>query len=515
MKDLTIEDTSEIEVQPKPTDTAAVRVAPVLLQLTGEGAGHRLPLRDGAVIGRGRDVAIRLEASDVSRQHARIIRTTAGELFVEDLTSANGTWINGERVDRHTLEVGDRLQIGSGTLFLVTLTCPLEEQLLQEQRMEATGQLAGGVAHEFNNLMTVMLNDLRFVREHLQQGKGEEHEVIECLDDVERAAQRTTELTRQLLGFARRGRRAKRPVEVGRLIEDAKQLIAASLTPAISLSVEVEPALVVEGDAGQLYQVLVALALNARDAMPEGGALSMRARSTEVSEEQTLQLPSLAVGRHAVISVQDTGQGMEPQIASKVFEPFFTTKGPSKGSGLGLAMAHGIVRSHGGHIRVESRVGWGTTFEVYLPAVPAASREEAARPTSRGAPAIGSMVLVVEDVELERRVVVRLLEQLGYRAIGAADGREAIRVFKEQQAQIKIVVLDLILPGLSGKETFRVLRRIDPKIKVLLVSGYVDESRVADLIKEGAIRFLSKPYDGRVLGEAIAAALGTGALDLT
>jgi signal transduction histidine kinase/ActR/RegA family two-component response regulator len=477
----------------------------VLLALSGTEVGSRFNLGAETVLGRHSDATIQVTTEDVSRHHARITRGADGDYVVEDLESDNGTWVNGTRVLQQVLRFGDTLQLGATTAFLFTHSSPLEEQLLQEQRLESIGLLAGGVAHEFNNLMAAVLADLQYLREHLQQGMHTPDSALKTLGNAELAAHRVASLTLQLQGFARRGKLESRPVDLSRLVEDVRPLVARALGADITLRVEMPPNLVVLGDPALLHQALMNLCLNARDAMPEGGALSIRGSLVDLDEQQVSQLSPLKAGKHVLITVQDTGVGMDAETSGKIFEPFFTTKGPDLGTGLGLAAVHGVVKSHGGHIRVESEPGWGTSFQILLPAAKLVRADESEKRTV-SVPAVQRTVLLVEDVDAERRGLAQLITQLGYRVLPVADGREAIRVFNDQRAFICLVVLDLVLPGLGGRDTFRWLRKIDGQVKVLLISGYVSAERAQDLILEGAVGFLTKPLEKETLSHAIAAA---------
>ncbi len=504
------EDTIPVEMRQISTNSSELGPTFYLTMLMGTSAGKRFVLEKDVIIGRDPEATIQLAAGDISRHHAQIYRTEAGDYLLEDLQSQNGTLVNGVRVGRHLLKVGDKIQFGASSLFLFTHYSPLEDQLNQEQKLESIGRLAGGVAHDFNNLMAIVLANIDFLRQTLMQEIGERDELIESMNSIELAAKRASDLTRQLLGFARRGKYENRPMDISLIFEEAVGFIRRSFDPSIIILVNIQPNLIVTGDSVQLHQVLMNLCVNARDAMPIGGTLTIKGSLTTVREEQALKIPSLLPGPYVLLTVQDTGLGMDKDTCKKIFEPFFTTKELGKGSGLGLATVYGIIKNHGGHIEVDSAVGQGTTFSVYLPTADMVSRELSAKPTLSIAPAIGSTILFVEDVETERKTTTKLLERLGYQVIEAQDGREAVKLFMKHRQEIKLVLLDMILPNLSGTETFRWLRKIDPQIKVLITSGYIDEERASDLLAQGALGFLPKPHRTELLQSAVLVALCSG-----
>jgi PAS domain S-box-containing protein len=363
----------------------------------------------------------------------------------------------------------------------------LEDQLLQAQKMESIGTLAGGIAHDFNNILGTMVGYLGLLKEELPPDTRL-HSYVEV---VERSAMRASEMTRQLLGFARRGKFEVQPVDLAALCNDVVQLFRTTLDGKIELRTHFPDDLPdVDGDSGQLHHVVLNLCMNARDAMPDGGIL-------EVSLAPALA-PDPGAGdatplRHYVaLSVRDSGSGMDEHVRARIFEPFFTTKEPGKGTGLGLPMVYGIVHNHGGFLGVRSAVGRGTTVQVYLPVAQGAVEEDGMdTDVAEGA---DEMILVVDDEEPLCNLLRDVLVRRGYRVMIATGGEEAVRLYQQHRDEIDLVVLDMMMPGMSGKETFNAIRAIDPNARVLLSSGYTQEGAAQDVLRRGARGFLQKPY---------------------
>jgi two-component system, cell cycle sensor histidine kinase and response regulator CckA len=485
-----------------------------LIILVGTGAGRTYTIdEDELVIGRALEAHVHLPADDVSRRHARIYRTSVdGPFAVEDLSSRNGTLVNGVPVKQQVLHLGDKIRVGAKTILMFTQFDELEDQLLQSQKMESIGRLAGGVAHDFNNLLGAILANTSFLRGLGPQACFDDRDVVASIEDIETAARRAADLTKQLLGFARRGNYEKRPVDVMSLLDEIKALSSRTFEKKVTVTVTSPPELTLLGDASQLHQVLMNLCINARDAMPDGGDLSIIAELVHLSEDQVLTLPFLMPGDFVVISVRDNGVGMDAETLRRAFEPFFTTKGPGKGTGMGLATAYGIVKNHGGHIQAESELGKGSAFKVYLPAADRPTAKvlgiEAEFSQQGGTRKIhAGLVLVVEDEEIFRNSARRLLEGMGFGVLCAVDGVEAIKVFQSHRDLIQLVLLDMIMPEMGGVETFHELRKIKPQVKVLLNSGYTELHSVRALLAAGAEGFLQKPYDAGALAEAISKAM--------
>jgi len=379
----------------------------------------------------------------------------------------------------------------------------LQEQLLQAQKMESIGQLAGGIAHDFNNSLQVTLANAGFIKDDPDDARR----VAECASEIETAGVRATELTAQLLAFGRRQSITVKSVDLNSLIEGDLNLLRRVLPASIAINFtqSAQPATGLV-DPGQFGQVVTNLILNARDAMPAGGQLTIETENVLFDEAYQLAHPWAPIGRHVVVSVTDTGQGIGPAEQPRVFEPFFTTKQEGRGTGLGLAMVHGIVRQHGGVIRLESEVGKGTTFRLYWPSADAAAASIA--PTKEVLlPQQGAeTILVVEDEDAVRRIVERILTSAGYEVLTAVDGEEALELFAKFNERINLVLLDAVMPKRSGREVYEEIRR-GHQTAVLFMSGYTASSLPDDFLAENQLEVLAKPYTAEVLLNKVRAAI--------
>ena len=380
----------------------------------------------------------------------------------------------------------------------------LEAQLLQAQKMEAVGRLAGGVAHDFNNLLTVISGSAEFVLLDLENREGVRDDVME----IRRAAQRGANLTRQLLTFSRRQVIRPRDVEVNTVVREAGKLLGRLIGEDIEVVTQLSSnAPVIHMDVGQLEQALVNLAVNARDAMPSGGKLTITTGEVTIDASSTARHAQLVSGHYAMIEVSDTGVGMDATTQARIFEPFFTTKEPGKGTGLGLSTVFGTVTQAGGAVSVDSRPGSGSTFTLYLPAAPSSAQlhtsGEHASPVAGGS----ETILLVEDDPRVRRVSRRTLEEHGYRVIEASSGAEALMLAESWPAPIDLVVTDVVLPELNGRETAEALEVLRPGIRVLFVSGYTADALLHHRVTESGAPFLEKPFTVEALAGAVRAAL--------
>ncbi len=368
----------------------------------------------------------------------------------------------------------------------------MERQLLQSQKMESLGRLAGGVAHDFNNMLTVILGQAEYL-----SGRETDPLKRECLAAVERAAQRSADLTRKLLAFGRRGMNVVEETSVQAVVRDCVVMLAPSLRPNVRLDLELDDTWSVDADPSQLSQVVLNLCLNANDAMPDGGPIRVATRDV------LLDLPSGGPAEFVELRVSDTGVGIAEDVKSRIFEPFFSTKPGSlvSGTGLGLATVDGVVHLHGGSVTVESAVHEGSTFTVRLPR--GRLKRDAAVAPPRRLPA-GGRILVVDDEPMVRNVATTALETFGFDAVVATDGIEAVRLFSEHHTTLAGVLLDLKMPRMGGSEAFAVLRGIDPTVPILICSGYGDNEEVERLIRGGARGLLMKPFNLKDFGEALA-----------
>ncbi len=387
----------------------------------------------------------------------------------------------------------------------VTVERETQRQIQQQERLAAVGQLAGGIAHDFNNLLTtVMLHaDMTLGQPNLSPHVAQALEII--VDETRKAAN----LVRQILDFSRRSPIKTQPIDLAPFIEGAIEVLERTIPESISLRLEMEAGEhVVDADPTRIQQVLVNLVLNARDAMPGGGELRV-ALSSVVTGSGEPPVADMPAGEWVCLAVSDTGAGIPPDVLPHVFEPFFTTKEPGEGAGLGLAQVYGIVTQHNGHIGVDTEVGEGTTFRVYLPAC--WDREEAlADETVLVVPeGRGETVLLVEDQERIREVGREVLESLGYRVLTAANGQEALGIFTAT-GDIALVITDLVMPEMGGRELARELLKRNPALKVLAITGYTMREDLADLMEEGFLGLVHKPFDMETLAEVVRQALDAG-----
>jgi PAS domain S-box-containing protein len=364
-----------------------------------------------------------------------------------------------------------------------------ETQLHHAKKMEAVGQLAGGVAHDFNNLMQAVLANVE-----LALAKASPSAMLkEYLHEIAGAGRRAAELTKQLLVFSRRQPLHPVRIDLNGLLESLVNLLRRLLPENIAIDLRARPGLdSVNADPTQLEQVIINLCVNARDAMEGGGKLTIETENAVLDERDCEIHPWARQGRFVRLRVTDTGAGMTPEVLERVFDPFFTTKGSQRGTGLGLATVYGIVQQHGGMVHVESEVGRGTTFRVYLPAEdgPAIAIEKSSAPTTMR-PHGRETILVAEDEELVRRPVVRVLEGAGYRTLAASSGIEAIRILRDHP-QVALVLLDVVMPEMGGPDAWERMRELRPDLRVIFASGYADERYRSRLPPDADV--LEKPF---------------------
>ncbi|MFZ9898776.1 MAG: ATP-binding protein [Gemmatimonadaceae bacterium] len=388
----------------------------------------------------------------------------------------------------------------------------LEEQLRQSQKMEAVGQLAGGIAHDFNNLLTIVRGNLDLVRDDRTLSV----DTREMLDEIARAAGRAADLTRQLLAFGRKQTLRVTVFSLNETVTGLEPMLRRVVGPSITLSTEAsEGEIQIRSDRGQLDQVVMNLVLNARDAMREGGAIQLTTRLVRVVEPRIVALGDvMPAGVYAELAVADTGEGIAADDLNRIFEPFYTTKPVGQGTGLGLAMVHGIVRQSHGFVNVESARGIGTTMRLLFPVATATEPEAVApstpaRSTATSAPARGNQtILVAEDEAAVRRLIRTLLHREGYTILEAANGREALEIVASYQGPIHLVVSDVMMPELTGTALTKELHKAHPALPVLLISGYTTPEGIGDVDGIGT-RFLGKPFTTVALTDAVRTALAS------
>ncbi len=371
-------------------------------------------------------------------------------------------------------------------------------QLLRSQKMESVGRLAGGVAHDFNNLLTVINATVDLAMPDAPPGTALQRD----LEEIRGASNRAAALTRQLLAFSRQQVLHQEAIGLNDLIAGFLKLLRRVIGEDVAVQVELaSTSPTVLADAGQLEQVLMNLSVNARDAMPDGGTLTIRTAGVHLQEEDAARHDTMRPGDYALIEVVDTGSGMDRKTQAMIFEPFFTTKAPGKGTGLGLSTVYGIIKQMGGGIWVSSEVGVGTTFKIYLPLVVSAHTVRHAPPTAQ--PTSGTeTILVVEDEAAIRTVVRRVLERVGYTVLDAASGSEALELLGDLQGPLDLVITDLVMPGMSGAELAAELRRTRPGLRILMTSGYSADVVEGKIVPGVDFHFISKPYTaGELTGE--------------
>ena len=379
----------------------------------------------------------------------------------------------------------------------------LEQQLNQAQKMEAVGRLAGGVAHDFNNMLTVITSYGELLLGDLDAGDRRRGD----LEEILRAARGASTLTRQLLAFSRQEVIQPRPISVNATLAGTEKMLKRVIGEDITLQSDLaaEPSTVL-CDPGQLEQIVMNLVVNARDAMPQGGRVRIATTTSTLDEAALRDHPFARPGRYVLLTVSDTGIGMDAATREHFLEPFFTTKEQGKGTGLGLATVYAIAKQAGGFVGVESAPGEGASFTVFLPAIDAPpSRVEGE--TTAELPRGRETVLLVEDATAVRSVIRRMLEQLGYTILDAADGQLALEVASRHQGPIDLVITDIVMPALGGRELAERLRRVRPDIRILYTSGYTDDAIVRSVVQDARVVFMQKPFTPEVLARRVRQAL--------
>ena len=367
----------------------------------------------------------------------------------------------------------------------------LEQQLIQSQKMEAVGRLAGGVAHDFNNLLTVILGYNEMLRE---QVKGDPV-AMDYVGEVSQASQRASSLTNQLLAFSRRQVSVPRVVDLNELVRNIDKMLGRIIGEDIRLEMRLDPSLpLVKVDPTHIDQVIMNLAVNSRDAMPEGGGLTIETTHVHLSEEYAASHIELLPGLYAMLSVSDTGMGMDAATRLRIFEPFFTTKERGKGTGLGLSIVYGIVKQNGGEILVYSEVGRGTVFKIYIPAAQEAAQAlPVAGEEITAEPAIGT-ILLVEDEDQVRNLTRSMLTRQGYRVLDFASAADALRLLREDTEPIDLLLTDMVMPQMGGLELAREAQAVRPGIKTVFMSGYSDASVTSQGMITAETPFIQKPF---------------------
>ncbi len=483
---------------PSQPDNPIIYASPGSLRLTGYAAEE--------VIGRNCRF---LQGKDTDLAAVACLREAfrAGETCTVELRNyrKDGTPFWNELSISPVRDADGRLTHFVGVQVDVTARRSLEEQYRQAQKMDAIGRLAGGVAHDFNNLLTIINGYSELVLGSLPASDP----LRELMGSVIHAGERAAGLTRQLLAFSRKAIIEPKVLDLKVMVIDVERMLRRIVGEDIDLAVAGDPEVgAVRADPGQVEQVIMNLVVNARDAMPQGGRITIEVRNADLDEIYTDTHPDARVGPHILLAVTDTGCGMDSATIARVFEPFFTTKG-EHGTGLGLATVHGIVKQAGGHVAVSSEVGHGSTFKVYLPRI---QREPIVSESRRSLFVIqrgGETILLVEDEDGVRALTRHVLRSSGYMVLEARNGAEAVRIGGEHQGPIDLLVTDVVMPRMSGGEVAKFLKAIHPGIKVLFLSGYTDDEVVRHGILEAEVAFLQKPFTPTSLAGKVREVLDT------
>jgi PAS domain S-box-containing protein len=379
----------------------------------------------------------------------------------------------------------------------------LESRLLRSQRLESVGRLASGIAHDLNNILAPMLMSAPVLREAIK-----DPDIRQLVDSIESSAVRGAGVIKQLLTFSRGVEGERVPVQLKSLVLDMLNIIRETFPKNIVAARETPSnAWLVRGDATQLHQILMNLCVNARDAMPDGGKLTLELENVEVNEAVARMNPGASPGHYVALGVTDTGTGISPENLDRIFEPFFTTKEVGQGTGLGLSTVIGIVKSHNGFIQVNSRVGQGTQFKVYLPACETARGGEKKLKPDPLTQGQGELVLLVDDEESIRRVARQTLERHGYRMIEASDGTQGLAQYTQHQSEVRLVITDVVMPFMDGLALIRALRQLNPQIKIIAMSGHQSRASASHLPPKLVQALLAKPFDAAELLRALKQAL--------
>jgi signal transduction histidine kinase len=473
---------------------------PQLTIVNGPGAGQRFNIDDGAVIGRSPDVQIVIDHEDVSRAHARVWRGDEDAFYLEDLQSRNGTFVAGVRIERQRLKYGDRIRIGSEVEFELAASLGLNDHLAQKHRFEMLGRLGVGAAHDVHNLLTVVSASATGLKEMLIARGLSDRELLECASDVVLASARAGHFAAAMMDFARGGRNERSVIDLSALIGEALQMLKPTLAPRFVLDDRRSPEVLVLGNRSDLLQIFLSLGWNALDAMPHGGTLSVE---TTLLDQAPAGIEFSRGQRVAVLSVTDTGVGMDDEITQRVFDPFFTTKGQGQGYGLGLTTVRDLVALSGGHVRLISTPQEGSRFDVFLPALNTSAlrlvntlqRPPRARANS------ARKILLVDGDGVIRRTLARLLRSSGYDVTESGTGEQALAYLDRNPAAL--VIVDAKTDVVDGAKLHQHFSAIDPHICTILCVSAASVDAPHGMLPRSDLTVLRKPFSFQQLLEVV------------
>jgi signal transduction histidine kinase/ActR/RegA family two-component response regulator len=432
------------------------------------------------------------DAADRRRFQQEIERNGSVRDYEVSFRKKDGTRIEGLLTSSVRRDTDGTILGYQGIIRDVTERKMLQRQLLQAQKMEAVGTLAGGIAHDFNNLLQVTMG----YAEVLLSRKDKADPEYVRLQQILQAGRSGSELVQRLLTLSRKTESKQRPIDLNYQIEQARRLLERTIPKMINIDLRLADSLAtVNADPTQLEQIIMNMAVNARDAMPEGGKLTLSTENVILDEDYCRIHPGAKPGNYVLLAISDTGFGMDKEILDHMFEPFFTTKGVGTGTGLGLAVVYGIVKQHGGYVTCESQPGHGTVFKVYLPAIEEQEIVSGELAEELRLPGGTETILLVEDEEVVRDLGELILCESGYRVLTAKNGKEALTIYQRNRESISLVILDLVMPEMGGKQCFEELLKIDPRVKVLIASGLSVDGSTKEALEGVARGFASKPYN--------------------
>jgi PAS domain S-box-containing protein len=406
------------------------------------------------------------------------VETTARVVYINWLSSYGIIGVTRDISERKEAEVERRL---------------LQNQLLQAQKMEAIGTLAGGIAHDFNNSLQGILGYSQILISEKDEGDPDLQKFVQ----IEKAAKRASELTKQLLMFSRKVESQLRPLDLNQEIRQSENLLERTIPKMIAIETRLGDNLkIINGDPVQIEQMIMNLCINARDAMVDGGRMVIESRDTFLDKNYCKMHVDAVPGEYIMLSVSDNGSGMDKKTREHIFEPFFTTKETGKGTGLGLAMVYGIVKNHGGHITCSSEPGEGTTFKIYFPVIAEIHLNRLEREAdTANIPRGNETILLVDDEDYLRELGEQMLSRFGYTVLTAPDGETALQIYQEKDRHISLVIMDLIMPGMGGKNGLKAILKEDPAAKIIIASGYSIDGPTKEIFDSTAKGYISKPFE--------------------